>query len=1012
LGTTLLLFVFIFSSASQATGALYFGDGLPLQQVDPGGRNSVQFVAYYDTPLSATLQLYALSPGQFITTYNSLTTNQWSGVHLDPSGLPLVAEWQETVTATYQWQKATLPGVPAGFYMLTLADGAEIQDEMLVVLSRDALALKASASGDEVQVVAWASRLASGEPLPGATVTVYDDQGQPLASGLTGPDGVYSAELTGADPENLVAIAALEGELTACGTRQEWQTDYATVASAAPHKVYLYTDRPIYRPGHTVHYKGILRHDDDGAYTPLESTQLLTLSVRDARDNVLATLNPSASSFGVISGSFTLADETGLGEYNLELLLDGHTYRQPFKVEEYRKPDYAVNVSAPASFYIWGDDIPVAVASEYYFGQPVAGAAVEFSLYRQSGYYGYDELVWQTTGLTDEQGHWSTLVHTSDYHSTDATYVLQATVSDASNQSVSGEVRVPVYYAEYSLSTSLERYGYEPNEDIDVALFAQAHDGSPVAGATLTVTARTWVYDSGYQEVVRVLGVTDQSGQAVVTFQAPQSGWYELQAQGQDGRGRLVTVESWFWVYYPGWDWYGDTDDELTISADKASYAPGDVAQLLVRSPVSGTALLSLERGHTRLAYPVSLTDTVTLLTLPIQSDYAPNVFVTLAIFQRNQEPDDAYYHSAPEGHLRLGSVELHVPVTDRALQIELTPDRTTYRPGETVTFTLQTRDQAGEPVQAHVSLALVDEAIYALSEDLSADIHETFYGRRDNGVVSYDSLRPTRSPGYYDYYPNPGGTATPPASTATPEPDVGAGTSEDDSVRRDFPDTAYWNPGILTDEQGRAVVALTLPDNLTRWRALARAVSTDTLVGEATSAITVTQELLVRPALPRFLVQGDLVQLRAVAHNYLAHEVTATMQVSASGLALLGADCGFSLCLPPTMTLPPGGQVAANWPAVASELGEGQVLARLDVGGGTALPLSGDAVELPLPVYPFAVPEVINRVGQVEHEITETFYLSVTALPGASSLRVRLSSSIALGLLDGLEYLIGYPYG
>jgi hypothetical protein len=500
LGTTLLLLVFLLSALSQATGTLDFGSGLPLQQVDPAGRNSVQFMAYYGDPLSATLQLYSLSPGQFITMYNSLPASWWSDTHLDPSGLPLVTEWQEVITATYHWQKATLPGVPAGFYMLTLVDGEEIQDELLIVLSRDALALKASASGDEVQVVAWASRLSSGEPLSGAAVTIYDDQGLPLASGLTGPDGVYSAELAGADPEKLVAIAALDGEMTACGTRWEWKSDYSAVASTAPHKVYLYTDRPIYRPGHTVHYKGILRHDDDGAYTPLVSTQLLTLSVRDARENVLATINPSASSFGVISGSFTLADETGLGQYNLELLLDGHAYRQPFKVEEYLKPDYAVTVSAPASFYVWGDAIPVTVASDYYFGQPVVGAEVQFALYRQS--YGYDELVWQTTGLTDEQGRWNTLVHTSDYYSNDTTYILEATVSDESNQSVSGQVRVPVYYAEYGLSTSLDKYGYAPGEEVAVALLAQEHDGSPVAGATLTVTARGWVYGSGYQDIV------------------------------------------------------------------------------------------------------------------------------------------------------------------------------------------------------------------------------------------------------------------------------------------------------------------------------------------------------------------------------------------------------------------------------------------------------------------------------------------------------------------------------
>ena len=110
--------------------------------------------------------------------------------------------------------------------------------------------------------------------------------------------------------------------------------------------------------------------------------------------------------------------------------------------------------------------------------------------------------------------------------------------------------------------------------------------------------------------------------------------------------------------------------------------------------------------------------------------------------------------------------------------------------------------------------------------------------------------------------------------------------------MRRDFPDTAYWHPGVVTDAEGQAVVSLTLPDNLTRWRALARAVSLDTRVGETMTAITVTQDLIVRPSLPRFLIQGDVARLRAIAHNYLPHQVTATTELSATGLVLLGDDC------------------------------------------------------------------------------------------------------------------------
>jgi len=991
---------------------LSFGRGLPVQLVDPSGKNSVQFVAY-DAPLTAVLQLYALSTPQFISYYNSLPTSYWEEPHLDPTGLPLIVEWQEDVTDSYQWQETPLPRVPSGFYLLTLGGGGITRDELLVVLSRDALLLKTAAAGDETQVVAWASRLSTKEPRSGATITIYDDEGNLRASGTTDADGLYVAEIPNADPQSLIAVSAAGTELTACGTRGEWNSRSRSpwywpsgpTNNTPAYKVYLYTDRPIYRPGHTVHYKGILRHDDDGDYTPITTTQPITVSVRDARDNVLSTVTRYPSEFGTVSGSFTLADEVGLGAYHLEVAVDGETYRQPFKVEEYRKPDYAVTVSTPESTYVWGDSITVTVSADYYFGQPVAGATVQFALYRRSGYSGYNYPVWETAGTTDEQGRWVTVIDTANYASGDATYTFEATVSDDSNQSVSSDRRVPVYYAEYGLTMHLDKYGYEPGETITVAVQAQDHADAPVVGWPLTVTVLSWTGGES-REITNTLGTTDEAGEARAAFHISTTGWYTLRAEGRDGRGRAVTAGRWFWVYHDGRGWDDDPGDELSVSADKESYAPGEVAQLLVRSPVTGTALLSLERGRTRQQHSVFLTDTVTLISLPIEADHAPNVFATVNVFQRGVEPDGGYWYleqSTPEGRLLLDSAELVVSATDRMLQVELLSDRTTYHPREEVTFTIRVRDQAGDPVAAEVSLGLVDEAIYALSEDLSADIQETFYGRRDNDVASYDSLHPRRF--YFSRYPP---APTPPAPTPAP-PDEDPG--EADGVRRDFPDTAYWHPGVVTDAEGQAVVSLTLPDNLTRWRALARAVSLDTRVGETMTAITVTQDLIVRPSLPRFLIQGDVARLRAIAHNYLSYEVTATTELSATGLVLLGEGCGPTGCHsdvvgPPPVTIPPGGAVTTDWSAVASELGAGSVLARLRTDAG------GDAVELPLPIHPFAVPEVTTRAGQVEHEITETVYLSATAIPGATHMEIGLSSSIALGLLDGLEYLISYPFG
>lgn len=1004
-GTGLLLEASRTFATSNGREALSFGYGLPVQLVDPAGRNSVEFMSY-EAPLTASLQLYALSTEQFISMYNSLPADSWQESDLDPTGLSLVAEWQEVVTDSYVLSEASLPGVSAGFYLLTLGDAeTSVQDEMLVVLSGDVLLLKASAIGNQSEVVAWASELSTGQPLSGTAISIYNNEGQLLDSGVTDEEGLYVTDVGDADPNSLIAVGTTEGGageparmLTACGTRPEWnsRSSSAGVSEVGAHKVYLYTDRPIYRPSHTVHYKGILRHDDDAAYTPLATTQPVTVSVRDARNNVVSTASLSPSHFGTISGSFTLADEPSLGEYQLELLLDGDTYRQSFKVEEYRKPEYAVTVSTEDSYYVSGDLITVTVAADYYFGQPVAEASVDFVLYKRSNSYGSNYPAWRTTGTTDEQGRWVTVINSADYASRDSTFTFKATVSDESNLESQGESRVPVYYTEYGLTTSLDKYGYEPGESISVTLRAEGRDGSPVVGEPLSVSALSW-RNGSYQEVTSTLGTTDELGEARVAFQIPTTGWYRLEAQGRDERGRTVTARNWFWVYRHDWGWgyEYEAEDEITISADKDSYAPGEIAQLLVRSPVTGTALLSLERGRTHDQYPIFLSDTVTLLSLPIEAEYAPNVFATISIFQPGWEPEGWYgEESTPEGRLLLDSTELVVPVTDKTLQVELVPDKTTYQPRDDVTFSVQVKDERGNPVVAEVSLGLVDEAIYALSEELSADIHETFYGPRAHSVVTYDSLHPKK---FIEVLIPTGGDPTGPIPTPAPTaPDEGA---EDDGVRRNFPDTAYWQPSFVTDEAGQATITLTLPDNLTRWRALARAVSMDTLVGEAMTAITVTQELIVRPVLPRFLIQGDVVQLRTVAHNYSTNEVTATMALSASGMVLLDSD-------PSARPLSVGDTTTADWSAVASQLGQGSVLARLSTDAGS------DAVELPLPIYPFAIPEVTTRVGRVENKIVETIYLSTTAIPEATSLEIHPSSSIALGLVDGLEYLIDYPYG
>ena len=93
------------------------------------------------------------------------------------------------------------------------------------------------------------------------------------------------------------------------------------------------------------------------------------------------------------------------------------------------------------------------------------------------------------------------------------------------------------------------------------------------------------------------------------------------------------------------------------------------------------------------------------------------------------------------------------------------------------------------------------------------------------------------------------------------------AESGESARIRKDFENTADWRQ-LTTDEEGRASFELTLPDNATTWRARARAVTAEPQVGQGESELLVTQPLLVRRALPRFLRVGDEVTLRTLVRN------------------------------------------------------------------------------------------------------------------------------------------------
>ena len=362
-------------------------------------------------------------------------------------------------------------------------------------------------------------------------------------------------------------------------------------------------------------------------------------------------------------------------------------------------------------------------------------------------------------------------------------------------------------------------------------------------------------------------------------------------------------------------------------------------------------------------------------------------------------------YSNITEGELLTAAAEIRVPAESERLALTITPDASEYLPGGQARLDIQVVDAAGRPVMAQVSLALVDAAIFALAEDKSGDIFAAFHSPRPDLVMTYDSLAPRR----YGWSRWDMGGGLPPSMTPTPtsfttpapgpQPPGGGQGGSEVQVRREFRDTAYWNPDVRTDAQGRASVIVPLPDNLTTWRVIARAVTVDTKVGEKTTDILVTKDIIARPVLPRFAVVGDRFAVGVVAQNFSGQAVSGTVSLDAPGLVTL--DPGER-----AVDLPNPGSAYAQWTGVASKIGINPVACTLETSAGA------DAVELPLPVKPFAAPERWSAAGQVADSTVLSFTVPFNAINEASVGVLRLSPSIALGILDGLDALIDYPYG
>ena len=997
-----------------------FGAGAKVQVVDVIGPRRIQFGSEEKQPI--TFEAYAYDLIDFAALYSDYIRGKGIPVPTANDEEKPVATWNYIeVNPDYQ-ETIIPPEVPPGLYVLNLRYGGRNYDQLFVALTRNTMVTKKS--GDELFV--WVSNI-NGDNVPEAEIRLYSDQGEKVREGKTDENGIYRVSIP--DGYNPMLVSARtgknNGDVSVVGLDRswyEWSGGYwQTEIPVYKYLTYIYTDRPIYRPGQMVNFKAIVRRDKDVKYELPGANLAVTVNVRDAKNNLLQTNMLRANDFGTVNGSFTIAEGGGLGNYTIETVINGETNSQSFKVQDYRKPDLKATIAlvqtGQSNKFVNGDKVDLNINTEYFFGEPVADAQLTFKVYRLYPHYSWwwdpsssdISYTWYLIDKsnipgtrTDANGQAQITVparfnddfYYSDYEDWRSslrthTYAVEVTADDGSNQPVSSAYIYNVYNAMQKISIDMGGYFKQANQTFSITASTRGIDDQPLGERDLNLQIKAW--DSKSYEFSNVIEThdlkTDKDGLADQELKLA-AGYYQLVLTGKDERGNSIEYKRWLKVLSPTEKWNSNSrrGDPISISADQDEYKPYQTARFAIESNVSGPALLTFERGsviHTKF---ITLTAPLTVVETQIIPEDAPNVFVTVnawaPVTPPSQENIQSYRRNIPDSQMLMATTELKVSAEEKELQVSMTTDTQTYGPGDEVTINIDVKDVNNRPVLAEVSLALVDEAIFSLSNVLAPNIFSAFYGPRDWNVTTYTSMNPSRI--IID--------------------EGGRGGGGDDSIaadpRADFRDTAAWFPSLRTDNSGRATVTFNLPDNLTSWRLSAKAITLSHLVGESYTNIETKKDLLLRPLLPRILTTGDQAQLTTMVHNYSNTDQTVRITLNAPGLKINGDATQ-------TVKVKADEVLAVGWSVVPEVTTETNVtitaIADKDIN---------DAISLPLPVQPLAVKDVQSISGKFNGAVTLTLPMLPDIMPEASVVTLNLSRTPASTILDGLEYLTGYPYG
>ena len=917
--------------------------------------------------------------------------------------------------------KEMIKGDTRGIFFMTLNETGEdhwAEDSKLILTTDIGIVAKQS----DTDLFVWLNSLSDTSSIAGATVKVFSKTNQQILEGVTDKDGIvhFKDVNWSGDRKPYVIAASKDGDLSFIELEKCTlaETDFNVQGRpylSSGYEGFVYTDRGIYRPGEKIHLRAVLRDIDQ--QTPESFPIVFEIMRPDER--LFTKLNGVLSKFGTVDIDVDIPDYALTGGYTANLMLPGSKQvigSVKFNVEEFMPDRIRVNVNIPDKRFNVQESVPIGIKAEQFFGAPASGrqVSVVYTLrpveFKPEGYKNYSftdttkDFAVKTTSVGEDT---SNVEGAANFElkfpeglqpPSALSCEISATVKELGGRAVTAHIDRSVDAYPYYIGIRQAKEGYiSPNSDAEFNYVVLSNDGKKIDVPELEVNVCKVIYnnvlkkdDKGEYRYISerkeesIFKDTIKQGNDSGSFSYKPKSWgdYVIRIKGKDKISHTASVG--FYCSDSGYmPWAMERPDRLELKLDKTSYAPGEIANLSIKSPFKGKALITISQDKVISVKVIDLQNETQEVPIQVEEMFAPNAYCAVTVI-RQVDPDKDWI-----SYRAYGIIPITLDNSNHKIKVNISVPQSAS-PKETVKLNIEVQGQE----QAELSVALVDEGVLRLTGFKTPDPFEFFYGKRGNNIATsdiYSLLIPEFGKKKIGADSTPGGDKNP---TYDPKKHLNP-----ISAQRVKP-IVLWKSSIVTDKDGKATAEFKIPAFSGNLKVMIVAVANNNF-GNAQEDIKITEPLMIKPTLPRVLSVGDEFILPVSIFNSTGKDGEVAVSLEPSEGFVVSGGKTFNL------SIKDGKEGIASFKLKAPPSPQKAEIKIKASGIGYATDsITELAVRPPVPFTTMTGSGAIKAPGSQNIGIPGSWF------KGTEKYNLVVTSFPALQFAGGLKYLMQYPYG